>query len=649
MGLTQKSRKNMESKTNKKIVIFESIEYFFIPLVFFYLKLRYKVRYFEVNARGEKQNWFQRALAQHQLEKIAWESLDLELQYSSHDMAFDNIEGVYSRRFAKSRLIRKMASLLKSEMVHATYKKALITKLQYFYHIQVLLNDIARRLSPDTVIFVPLEFIEIRNLVKSLDAANDLDNRIHIPFWAHITCYIYYATKKIKWAAVMALLSVWELLHVKRVAPGKVGPKSYQVGIRIYATDLGFNYRLRSIDFLLDGNNLNADNTLFCIETAISEDYRQRLKERKYNVVEVPKILAEVDWSFIKNMLIQTFFPYCCISAILSFLQPPFVAQTTIGILHWYLLWTRFIEMYHVKHYVVYNDFGKTDPIRNTLLSQKGTQTWYYEHSCHSGYTVRSPESKVSMRHIIFAYLYYDNLVCWGNEPMRYLKAHLSYVKRYLNLGTLWSEHVRMLAEGNAPSTLPKAIIKKMKIMPGKIIAVYDTTFGKDVPLQSNDIALFIEGILKLLEDNSQIGVIFKEKNPFEWVKDRNPEVALIYEKLRTHERCYATGNTCDAAETIAASDLVVSACFTSCTVEALGARRKGIYFDATNRFKGYYYDRFPKLVAHGYEELRKLVQYWLYDITADEFDNYLKAYVKGELDAYVDGRAITRFRELLR
>jgi len=232
---------------------------------------------------------------------------------------------------------------------------------------------------------------------------------------------------------------------------------------------------------------------------------------------------------------------------------------------------------------------------------------------------------------------------------MQYWKAHPSYIKQYLNLGTLWSEHVRMLCEGDVPPNLPEAIAKKMKIVPDKIIAVYDTTFGENVPLQSNDIAFFIEGILKLLEDNPQIGVIFKEKNPFGGVLSRNPEIAPVYEKLRTHERCYATGNTCDAAEAVAASDLIVSACFTSCTVEALGARRKAIYFDATNRFKGYYYDHFPRLVAHGYEELRKFVQYWLYDITPDEFDNYLETHVKGELDTYVDGRAITRFRELLR
>ena len=108
------------------------------------------------------------------------------------------------------------------------------------------------------------------------------------------------------------------------------------------------------------------------------------------------------------------------------------------------------------------------------------------------------------------------------------------------------------------------------------------------------------------------------------------------------------TGNEFETAEAIAHSDLIVSACFTSTTIEALGARKKAIYFDASNRFKGHYYDKFPKLVAHGYNELSDLVKYWLYDIKDEEFGEYLKSHVKGEIDAHVDGMAITRFRELL-
>ena len=98
----------------------------------------------------------------------------------------------------------------------------------------------------------------------------------------------------------------------------------------------------------------------------------------------------------------------------------------------------------------------------------------------------------------------------------------------------------------------------------------------------------------------------------------------------------------------IKVSDLVISECFTSPTVEALGARRKSIYFDASGKFRNSYYDKSPNLVAHNYNELKKIVNFWLYQITDKEFDGYLDTYIKKELNIFADGKAITRFRELL-
>ena len=101
-----------------------------------------------------------------------------------------------------------MASMAKSEIVYAMYKKALIAELQYFYNIQVLLNDITGKLNPNTIIFVPLKFIEIRNWIVSSEAASDLDKRIHVPFWAYIICYLWYAIGRIKSFAGTMLLPV---------------------------------------------------------------------------------------------------------------------------------------------------------------------------------------------------------------------------------------------------------------------------------------------------------------------------------------------------------------------------------------------------------------------------------------------------------
>ena len=104
------------------------------------------------------------------------------------------------------------------------------------------------------------------------------------------------------------------------------------------------------------------------------------------------------------------------------------------------------------------------------------------------------------------------------------------------------------------------------------------------------------------------------------------------------------------STEVIALSHLVISAVYTSTTAEALGAKIKAIYYDVAGTDIGdhYYFNKFPNLVAHNYEELKKLVKYWLYEVTEEQFENFLNKYVKGEIDPYLDGKAIERLQALI-
>ena len=58
--------------------------------------------------------------------------------------------------------------------------------------------------------------------------------------------------------------------------------------------------------------------------------------------------------------------------------------------------------------------------------------------------------------------------------------------------------------------------------------------------------------------------------------------------------------------------------------------------------------DKIPNFVAHNYEELKRLVQKLLYETSEEEYRDFLNTYVKGKIDPYLDGKAVTRFQELL-
>lgn len=630
-------------ENNKKLVIFESLSYSSIPAVYLYAKRQYKICYFALNAKTQNIKLAKKILDDCGASALKWE--DYDEYYRSHDLALDNIEQIYDLHFGDNKVIHKMESLFDTDIVHNVYKKALVEKLLIFYQIFTRLNYAAENTN-SYIIFIPSEYCKLAKLTNAT-----LNSKIHIPFYSRACTQINEYAKKLIYIAALILLPLLVILwKTRKIVLNTTDSNEYQVGLRVYNNDWGFLKKYRTIDFLIDGNKLNKDNTIFCVETAISKEYMLQLKEKGYNVVEIPKILHEIDLSFIKNTLIKKIIPYSFKSSYLALSNPSYISETTLGVIFKYILWSRFTQKYALKHFVAYNHFEKYHIVRNILLSTGGVETWYYLHSSHYNDLFKKPQEKISMREVEFSYLYYNNLVSWGDKSSATHDLLPNLIKEHQKLGCLWSEHVRIASDGNILPNLRDIAFHEIQVKPTKIIGVFDTTFGDmvSVILRSNDIVLFIGGILKMLEQCPHVGVIFKEKWVWEEILSKGSEISIIYDKLRSHERCYSTGGHADTCEVIAASDLVISACFTSTTSEALGAGKKAIYFDATSRFRDCYYDKFPKMVAHGFDELEDVVKYWLYEVNDAQFNEYLDNYIKGELDSYADGKAITRFRDML-
>jgi polysaccharide biosynthesis PFTS motif protein len=247
------------------------------------------------------------------------------------------------------------------------------------------------------------------------------------------------------------------------------------------------------------------------------------------------------------------------------------------------------------------------------------------------------------------SFMYYDYGVVYGDKVKRFLENNRNNIKEYVKTGVLFSQVVRELKEGSLESKLNE-IIKRKRMNGKKIISVFDTTFIDWGPLKIRDGIKFWGNMLKLLDEYPDICIIGKGKKEI----SVTPYLAEIFERLKNHERAYFVArydeHGISASEVIAASDLVISAAYTSTTAEALGAKIKAIYYDVVGKDigDGYYASRLPNFVAHSYDELKKLINYWLHEISNEEFENYLSKYIKNEIDPYLDGRAITRFSKLL-
>jgi polysaccharide biosynthesis PFTS motif protein len=589
-------------------------------------------------------------LSSGRINKFGDANIDIHDLYALHTSIIETIDGIFNDKFRWNSLIKLMESFFNSPYIYDAYKKTYALKIYDLYRTYFLVSAIGHFYqNSDKIIFFPRSTVEYVNESPKKGDFLHSSQTVTIPPSARFLTFCSDGFDKIKWLAIILGFPFWIILQIQFPKLNEEKMKVYQTGIRIYSTDWGFYQKYRKIDFLLDGEQLNANNTIFCVETDISDDYRDKLREKKYTTIEIRKILKNLNIKLLNKIIIKKTAPAWFLSFIKSVFQPPWIIKTTLESVHMFIIWSVFLERFKISHYVVYNDFTPNHIARNILLHEKKVKTWFYIHSCNTP-DYYTPRNEKEYQHIYFSYPYYDNFVTWGDKTRDFYSTHPNNIGCYKNLGCLWSEQILRINQNNLVNeclnNASEKISKDEAAGIQKIIGVFDTSFGDQVPLQKNDIIRFVQGMLRLLNDYPRIGIIFKEKNSLDLIMAQEPDIATYYISLRNHPRCYFTGDRFDPSETIAASDLVISSCFTSTTIEALGARKRAIYFDATDKFRDYYYDKFPNLVAHSYENLQEMVNYWLFKISDDDFNKYLNDYVKNELDAYVDGKALSRFRE---
>jgi polysaccharide biosynthesis PFTS motif protein len=627
----------------KKIVVFERISWIWLPFVVWYVWRGFVVEYFTISSSVSNTGTIRQYHDAQRMRMISLGHVNLDRRYEIDRRVLETVDDEYDSCFRNSGIPGILKKYAGSDAVFDAFKKSIAWR-QYHTLQRNLLLEVSASPGRDFSEKVPF----IPDGYTTLPAVD----RIGIPAWARVFNYLLSAIDKTKYLCLFSGFPFWVLYKTGFPRSQKRDKVEYRAGIRIYTHDLAFYQKYRSIDFLLDGEKLTSENVIFCIETPISAEYRAALENKRYHCVDLKKILNRPQSGFIRSQVFGKLFPAWirCAAGVLS-LQSHMI-KLVIEVFQTYVFWTAFFDTYHVHHYIAYNDTLPRSIVRNCVLRSHGAKSWYYAHSTNTKnfFTPSGKEEYLSLNH---SYLHFDHFVCWGNGMQRYYTLHPNSISQYNNLGCPWSEHIRVIQSDRTipgchePPHQDISSIEEKKTK--KTIGVFDTSFGHESPLQGPDMALFMEGLLRLLDDYPDIEMLFKMKNTFREVIYADAGIEALYERVKMHPRCrLMDGYESDPSEVMAAADLIVSACFTSPTIEALGARKKAVFYDAKGRFRGYYYDRFPNLVAHSYRELNSLVQYWLFSCTDEEFDAYILENIIGEIDAYADGRGITRFRDKL-
>lgn len=631
--------------------------YFFIKN---YIKKGYKVYIFYFDYKKIRKRWLRGLIDNGLVYKILPNFIR-----ESHLLALDNVEGVYKSLFSNSRLKNSMVRIFGDRNIELFYKKALLEELCNFYAVHIAIRDSLEDKKNEGVLLVPGKYFSILKMVKKTKAKFFEFSNIKVPYWANCVNYINAVFYKIFWSLIFWFLTPFlaAIAFFKIIISFGKRLRKYDYAITI----LNAAYQLKkncNFDFLLDHRLIRKDNTIFLLLSFLKKSVINKLKLDEYNIVKCKvkdvicskryflsagdgiNIIKNVIWYWISNGVTMLF-------------ENNFLIFNSNILLVEYFRWRVILSNYKFNNYITFNDENIRHISRNILLKKNSCKTWFYAHSASFSYLMTSKSSEmIEYRHQLWSYLFYDCYLGVNKSSIDYQKLHMQKVSNYFNIGCIWSAFIFNNKAGSARSILNDESTNKVILDKYKIIAVFDTSYpeGSNSDFSLRDGIKFYSDILKLLDDNPDYFVVAKEKKPeylysqrkFSTYSSLNSEYTDILKKIKSHPRAYLPGPAGNNAEIIKISDLVITHVFSSSSIEALGARKRGIFYDPTGKFRNCYYSSVPDLFACEYEELRKLVYKILYKVSKEDFEVYLNTHIQNRVENYLDGNALGRFRKLL-
>ncbi|MBI3954329.1 MAG: polysaccharide biosynthesis PFTS motif protein [Chloroflexi bacterium] len=619
-----------------KAIVFEQLTSLYWTAVWWYRLRRYRVYYLQKSPGRRLGAWLVRQEAGGGVRLLTLREPLYKWNNPAADAAFEATEAQYHARYDQHRLVQRAVAELGDDAAHLAYKKGFAQALEPLFSHR-LLSERVRDALPDAqrLLFVPAQ------AQYSGGAWRGQPPPVQNPLWSYPWWVRFGGALRRgaeQWVGLaLVLKGLAKGLRRARRRP----PEPADFAVMIVAPAREFANDVRGVDFLLDGKEIRRDNTLFIPLTRLAPDHRRELSRRQLRV-------AAPDGSLTGSAALRLA-RWTLRLAWSSLQEPAWLTRITGVLVHDYWAWATFLDRCPVRNLVSYADFGLRHYGRNLALRRTGATTWYYTDATNTNDAFYTKSDGLPHRHWYWDYLLYDNFISWGPRYTRYMRMHGQGVRRYFEVGCMWSEHVALMRSGAIPSRLPE-LLRAARWHPGlKLIAVFDSTYDNDTMTTYADGEAFAAGICQLLEARRDVFVVFKEKKPrgYHVAHGSGGRLEALYAELEAHERCCFIGPRASGAELIACADLTVSFPFSSTTLEAVGARRRGLFFDPNSKYPSSYFNRVPGLVARGWTELSRRVDELL-AMTDAEYGAYLERHVKGDLDPFLDARGLSRFRALL-
>ncbi len=610
-----------------KVIVFEHLRRSHRALVHLYQRLGYSIRFIEGDSDLHLQG----------VESVPAICVN---PTRGSGIAFDLVERAFPQDHP---LIQSIVSLYGSTAVVSAFKKNLTMDLEKSWVYTMLHGHLKSEYPQAELAFVPKSasmFARAAGCVQKFRNESSVPHFDLPPLTPFVASCVQVAAIKnsLSSLAVCVHYLVCSLMKgFPRRAPRQ--PQKFRFGICVVSPAREFANTIRGVGFLLDHESINETNTVFIPIVPITNAEKAALAGRGFRYAD---IWEPSGWRILHRLAKMT-----VRLALRVWRSPDYVARTYAFLVREYGFWSSFTERFSIENLISYCDFAAPHIGRNVLLKGRGVRTWYYIDGANTWDVHLRNDDLNPYRDHHWGYLTYDYFVSWSDHISTFFRRHPQHIGHYLTVGCIWSEHVRLISEGRMGSNLKKELRLHGLRPDQRVVAAFDSTYADGSLTPYSDGIAFAKGLVQLLHDVPNIYLVFKEKKPRSY-SGPGAELARIYDLVQKDPRCLFAGYKLSASEIVACADLIISFPFTTTTIEALGVKKRAIYFDAVNKYAGTYYDRVPGFVTLGYEQLLQRVRELLFRISDREYEQYLAEYVKGDIEPFLDGHGLSRFRGLL-
>ena len=603
-------------------------------------------------------DWFKRLSSAGKIRKIAIPLTLSTFDGYHYDAAFDHVEHIFER-YADGRITKDLRALYHSNESDLAFKKTLTHRLSRLYYLKFLMREIHERYPSRKVVFLPsnglelyrtdgcdiFDFDQLLDPVRDRKQEGDCIFSVDVFFWSRVISYVRAMGRKFFLGMKIAVLPVWLLFRclVNKRAPRK--KMAYDYAITVVSPNRQLINEIQKVDFLIDDKHLEKDQVVFMSPKGITSQARTYFLNNGLNFVE------DITGFISVKEVVEIFSAYRGL-LFSAFHAPNFIGETGLKGIYFYAVWKSLSRNISIKKLITHCDYEIKALFRNIIFHQNGCTTYLYMDSSNFGGFVVKKDTNNEFRHHFFGFLLYDWFIAWNQKAIEYFQKSFCQFKGAVNIGCFWSEHVRQIqADINLVADFKSRLYAGGYREGMSLLSIFDSTYYDYSMTTYKDGIMFLEGLYALINELQDAFFILKEKNLrsyHELISTEHERINALYRQLEAHPRCLFAGRRENSSKIIAISDMVISFPFTSTTLEAISARKKAVWYDAAGKFKDTYYDEFPGLICHSCEELLRRSKELLYQISQDDYEKYLDKYIKGKVEPYLDGYAITRFRSLL-